>query len=281
MSPPSTQSWASIAANRSRVASADNTFTRYSPTSSTKTDTLYCTIDTSRVADEDTNKTTAGAIRAIVEKEIRATEAHANWRCQAVTRDMKNEKRIRIACRDEGEHQMIKQVAETKIATGIRVLRDELYPIKVDSVNRLTILDDKGEIRSGLAETLSRENETTVAKIAWLSKRDVPKAYGSMAVYVTKGSDASRLLAEGFFHVGGESGTTSIFERRPRPDQCYNCQEIGHKAFQCRNSQKCAKCAKEGHHHSNCKETILKCIPCGGPHESFSKNCRKLYPQHG
>jgi hypothetical protein len=22
----------------------------------------------------------------------------------------------------------------------------------------------------------------------------------------------------------------------------------------------------------------LKCVPCGGPHESFSKNCRKLYP---
>jgi hypothetical protein len=61
---------------------------------------------------------------------------------------------------------MIKQVAETKIVTGIRVLRDELYPIKVDSVNRLTILDDKGEIRTGLAETLGRENETTVAKIA-------------------------------------------------------------------------------------------------------------------
>jgi hypothetical protein len=25
----------------------------------------------------------------------------------------------------------------------------------------------------------------------------------------------------------------------------------------------------------------LKCVPCGGPHESFSRNCRKLYPsQH-
>jgi hypothetical protein len=24
-----------------------------------------------------------------------------------------------------------------------------------------------------------------------------------------------------------------------------------------------------------------KCVPCGGPHESYSRNCRKLYPsQH-
>jgi hypothetical protein len=287
---PSTRSWASIATNQSGAepsqpapndtVSTDNTFTRYPPTSSTKTDTLYCMIDTSRVADEDTNKTSAGAIRTVVEKEIRTKEGHANWRCQAVTRDVKNKNRIRIACRDEAEHQIVKQVAETKIATGVRVLRDEICPIKVDSVNRFAVLDDKGEIRAGVAEALGRENEVTVAKIAWLSKKDTPKAYGSMVVYVTKGSDASRLLAEGFFHAGGEPGTTSSFEHRPRPEQCYNCQEIGHKAFQCKNGQKCAKCAKDGHHHSNCSETVPKCVLCGGPHESFSKNCRKLYPQH-
>jgi hypothetical protein len=232
------------------------------------------------VADEDTNKIIAGAIRAIVEKEIRATEAHANWRCQVMIRDMKNEKRIRIACRDEGEHQMVKQMAETKIAAGIRVLGDEIYPIKVDGVNRLAILDDKGEIRAGVTGILNRENETTVAKIAWLSRKDTLKAYGSMVVYVAKGSDASRFLTEGFFHAEGESGTTSIFERRP-PEQCYNCQEIGHKAFQCRNGQKCAKCAKEGHNHNNYNETIPNCVLCGGSRESFSKNCRKLYPQRG
>ena len=28
-------------------------------------------------------------------------------------------------------------------------------------------------------------------------------------------------------------------------------------------------------------EAVVKCVPCGGPHESFSRNCRKLYPsQH-
>jgi hypothetical protein len=35
-----------------------------------------------------------------------------------------------------------------------------------------------------------------------------------MVVYVTKKSDARRLVAEGFFHAGGESGTTSTFEHR-------------------------------------------------------------------
>jgi hypothetical protein len=103
------------------------------------------------------------------------------------------------------------------------VLLDEFYPIKVDNVKRMAVLDKNDGIRAGAVEAFSEENETMIAKIAWLSKKDVPKAYRSMVVYLTKGIDARRLLVEGFFHAGGESGTTSVFEHRPRPEQCYNC----------------------------------------------------------
>jgi hypothetical protein len=233
------------------------------------------------MADNENDRMSAGPIRTAVETEIRTMENHMNWRCRAVTVDPRNSNRIRIACRDEAEHQLVKKVAEAKIGAGARVLRDELYPIKVDSVKKAAVLDENDEIRAGAAATFSEENETTVAKISWLSRKESTKAYGSMVVFLTKGSDARRLLADGFFHAGGESGVTSAFEYRPRPVQCYNCQEIGHKAFQCKNAQKCAKCSKEGHHHSICNETVLQCVPCGGPHESYSKNCRKLYPaQH-
>lgn len=255
-----------------RTLSTSNT------TPTTFTDTLYCTIDTSKMADNEHERISAGPIRAAVETEIRTMENHMHWRCRAVTVDPKNTSRIRIACRDEAEHQLVKKVAEAKIGAGARVLRDELYPIKVDSVNKAAVLDEKDEIRAGAAAAFSEKNEATVAKIAWLSRKESAKAYGSMVVYLTKGTDARRLLADGFFHAGGESGVTSVFEYRPRPTQCYNCQEIGHKAFQCKNVKKCAKCAAEGHRHGSCDQTVPKCVPCGGPHESYSKNCRKLYP---
>jgi regulator of replication initiation timing len=288
---PPTPSWAAVAGQRSKggptqltqnaTASTNDNFARRLPSPPATIDGLYCVIDTSKVAEEDTGKTSPGAIRTIIEKEIRATNGQDNWRCRAVTRETKNTSRVKIACRDETEQQMIRQAAETKLASGIRVLRDELYPIKVDSVNRLAVLDERGEIRMGTAEALGRENETTVAKMAWLSNKDVAKAYGSMVVYLTKASDARRLLTEGYFHVAGESGYSRIFERRLRPEQCFNCQELGHKAFQCKSAQKCVRYADGGHRHSECTETVLKCVPCGGPHESFSRNCRKLYPsQH-
>jgi hypothetical protein len=191
--------------------------------------------------------------------------------------DPKNTNWFRIACRDEPERQLVKKVIEVIISAGARVLRDNLYLIKVNSIKKAAVLDKQGKIRAGAAAAFSKENKTTITKIAWLSRKESAKAYGSMVVYLTKNTDTRRLLDEGFFHAGGESGVTSAFEHQPRPTQCYNYQEIRHKAFQYNNTQKCAKCAKEGHHHSVCDETVLKYVPCGGPHESYSRNCRKLY----
>jgi hypothetical protein len=245
------------------------------------TDVLYCTIDVSRL-DEDEARLSAGTIRATVENQVRSELDNPTWRCRAVTKDPKNPHRVRITCRDESEHEIVKRVAETKLAPGARILRDGLYPIRVDNVSRIAVLDEENEVRVEITETLGRENDTEVAKVAWLSKRDTPKAYGSMVVYLKKRSEARRFINEGFFVAGGESGTTKAFERRDRPKQCYNCQEItSHKAYQCDRPQVCGRCAQEGHHHSACAGMVPKCIPCGGPHESYSRNCRKLYPsQH-
>ena len=244
-------------------------------------DVFYCTVDVSRLEGEEA-RISAGTIRATVENQVRSELDNPTWRCRAVTKDPKNPYRVRITCRDENEHEIVKRVAETKLAPGARILRDDLYPIKVDNVSRTAVLNEMNEIRIEAAETLGRENDTEVAKVAWLSRRDVPKAYGSMVVYLKKRSEARRFVGEGFFVAGGESGTANVFERRERPRQCYNCQQItNHKAYQCDRPQVCGRCAQEGHHHSACTGTMPKCIPCGGPHESYSRNCRKLYPsQH-
>ena len=148
---------------------------------------------------------TAGTIRAMLEQTIRITKNQESWRCRAVTVDPKRENRIKIACRDEAEHQLVKRVAEANIGRGALVLRDDLYLIKVDSVRRIAVLDENNEIRVGAAEGFGQENEATVAKIAWLSNKEVPRAYSSMVLYLAKADDTRRLLAEGFFHAGGES----------------------------------------------------------------------------
>lgn len=240
----------------------------------------FCTVDMTRVPEEHIGEATPVALRKLIENEMRAPGDQPKWRCVAVTRDRGNINRLRIIGRNKEEVKKIKDIIETKKTPGARILRDQLYPVKVDNVNRTAVIDHEGKVLPGAAEALGQENEVQIAKLAWLSRRDTAKAYGSVVVYVTKAGDARRLLNDGFFYAGGESGYTGIFERRMRPEQCYNCQKIGHKAFQCKNPQVCARCAKEGHHHSSCSEVVIKCVLCSGPHESFSRNCQRLYPSH-
>ncbi|KAE8551008.1 hypothetical protein EYB25_007240 [Talaromyces marneffei] len=192
-----------------------------------------------------------------------------------MVKDPKNADRIKVICRHEEEIQQVKEAAQKIDIPGIRVLRDQLYPVKIDNANRTAVLDADGNILPGAAEVLGKENNVSIAKISWLSKKDSNKAYGSMVVYITRGTDAKRLIDGNYFDIAGESAYTQIFEPRMGPVQCFNCQEMGHKAYSCKKTQTCAKCAVKGHHHSTCQAAILKCVPCGGPHESFSKNCRQ------
>jgi hypothetical protein len=136
------------------------------------------------------------------------------------------------------------------------VLRDQLYPVKVDNANRIAILDQEGKVLPGVAEVLGKENDVHIAKIGWLSRKDTGKAYGSMVVYVTKGCKAARLLQDQYFHVAGESAYTRVFEPRYGPPNCYRCQEVGHKAYSYTKPQVCAKCTQVGHHHSECQAVI-------------------------
>ncbi|KAK1690415.1 hypothetical protein BDP55DRAFT_756068 [Colletotrichum godetiae] len=89
----------------SRVATPGNA------TLPSRSDPLFCTIDTSRV-EEGSDKPNAGRIRAAVEKEMRAMDGQGNWRCRAITVDPRNADRIRIVCRDDAEHKLVKQIVE-------------------------------------------------------------------------------------------------------------------------------------------------------------------------
>ena len=144
-------------------------------------------------------------IRKAIEKEIRTQEDMERWRCTAVVKEARNPDRIRVVCRDEGEVQLVKEAAQKITVPGVRVLRDQLYPVKVDNANRTAVLDADGNILPGVAEALGTENEVNIAKITWLSRKDMGKAYGSMVVYVTKSSEAKRLLEGQYFHLAGES----------------------------------------------------------------------------
>ncbi|KAH8695165.1 hypothetical protein BGW36DRAFT_398467 [Talaromyces proteolyticus] len=66
------------------------------------------------------------------------------------------------------------------------VLKNQLYLVKIDNTNRTAVIDMDENILLGVTQVLRKENRVDIAKIYWLSKKDVNKAYGSMVVYTTK-----------------------------------------------------------------------------------------------
>lgn len=110
---------------------------------------------------------------------------------------------------------MVKQITEVRIRPGAWVFYNKLYPIKVDSIKQIAVLNKNDKIRAKVVEAFSKENKTTITKIIWLSNRESYKAYKLMVVYLTKGNNIIRLLADGFFYTRGESNITNTFKYQP------------------------------------------------------------------
>jgi transcription antitermination factor NusA-like protein len=105
-------------------------------------------------------------IRKVIEAEIQTHENQGTWRCAAVVKEARNLERIRVICRDESEVALVKEAAQKITVPGVRVLRDQLYPVRIDNANRTAVLDTEGKILPGAAKALGRENEVNIAKIA-------------------------------------------------------------------------------------------------------------------
>ncbi|EED14600.1 hypothetical protein TSTA_040790 [Talaromyces stipitatus ATCC 10500] len=74
------------------------------PVPPTMANTLFCTIDTSRVREEDKAK-------AQIANEIQGNEGMETWRCAAVIKDPKNADQVKIICRQEDEILRVKEAA--------------------------------------------------------------------------------------------------------------------------------------------------------------------------
>ncbi|KAI1845222.1 hypothetical protein JX265_014086, partial [Neoarthrinium moseri] len=106
---------------------------------STYNDTPFCTLDTSRMTEERPEIGNPASVRKLVETELRKKEGKEAWRCMAVRKNGTGSDRTRVICRDEGVLREVKKVLEQANIPGSRMLRDQLYPVKVNNVNRTAV----------------------------------------------------------------------------------------------------------------------------------------------
>ncbi|KAL9561263.1 hypothetical protein ACKAV7_014618 [Fusarium commune] len=236
---------------------------------------LFCTIDISGASDDGSDKAQIGEVRQAIEAAVRIRKKDERWRCAAVIRGARNANIIKVICRDEAELHMVREAALGADMPRAKILRERLYPVKINGANRSAVLDSNGNLLPGVTEALGQENEVTIAKMNWLSDKGNGKVYGSMVVYVTMERDARRLLEHKYFHLGGESARTSVFEPRAEVVQCYNCWGLGHKAFVCKEAQRCGRCAERGHYHRQCEAAEPICEEMSTRLQVYQLNVRK------
>ena len=71
------------------------------------------------------------------------------------------------------------------------------------------------------------------------------------------------------------------FRTTPSIQQCFKCQDFGHKAPNCTKKQKCVMCG-EGHSHKNCpnkEKQSPECSNCREPHVANSRGCHAYKDQ--
>jgi len=90
-------------------------------------------------------------------------------------------------------------------------------------------------------------------------------ATGMVKVTAKAGNTVKSWLARG---QGEIQGVRIRVERQRTAMKCFNCNKIGHRASECKESKKCMKCGKEGHLKAECKMTAQDLEEqCGYCHE--------------
>ena len=155
---------------------------------------------------------------------------------------------------------------------GLR-LHEPVYGVVVRRAPIDSPTDDKA-LRS-----LEEENNLktgTITKAAPLRSRkkqqvDENSDDHSLVLYLNDKHAANRCIANGV-NIDFAHHATERFTPQFKATQCFNCYSHGHHASNCKRNPRCGKCS-ENHDTRECKNAVVKCCQCGGPHEAWQARC--------
>ena len=130
-------------------------------------------------------KADSAALRKKIEEEVQNQDE--KFRVKAFIKDRRSPDRLRILCRKEEEFKNVKPATVAIATQGARVLRDQLYPVKINNARVDAILMPDGSLKPNAASEIAEENNTEPAKVACLSAKHNGRAFGSLVAYFTRG----------------------------------------------------------------------------------------------
>ncbi|EKG08961.1 hypothetical protein MPH_14084, partial [Macrophomina phaseolina MS6] len=112
-----------------------------------------------------------GDIRARLQTALQSQEATKEVKCCGITRNPNDAAKVRAFFRTEEDEELVRSNLgwlETAFR-GARIRGRQWHPVKVDNVNKLTILnDDRTTVRTDASEKIGAENDVEVTQVRWL-----------------------------------------------------------------------------------------------------------------
>ena len=162
--------------------------------------------------------------------------------------------------------------SKVKVIKGINDVPEKAYKVVAIGVHQ-TISED--DIKTELAK-----NNVKINKVQRLKYNGQPTR--KVVIQFENEQDMKIALYSGIY-FGRIRIRCESYRTTPQVTQCYKCQGFNHIAKDCKNAQKCLRCA--GAHKSiecpdkNKDSLKLKCSNCNGEHVASSKECPKFKEQ--
>ena len=164
------------------------------------------------------------------------------------------------------------QNSKVKVIKGINDVPEKTHKVVAIGVHQ-TISED--DIKTELAK-----NNVKINKVQRLKYNGQPTR--KVVIHFENEQDMKIALYSGIY-FGRIRIRCESYRTTPQVTQCYKCQGFNHIAKDCKNAQKCLRCA--GAHKSiecpdkNKDSLKLKCSNCNGEHVASSKECPKFKEQ--
>ena len=275
--PPSTQSWASVAASGPQAGSGTTVSKTTSTGTADKDNMRQLVIDVSRVGEGTVEKvaTTETAKQAIqqgmdsVERLVgTAVKGFRVWRANEGTSVIKFSV-------DKDKEAAIRQTTAEWLEPalpGARLVGPKWYPVKADWIEVALAMDaESGKVSRSAMERFGTENRVEVCTMRWLGRPRPSGQHASAVIKVATKEEAEKLLKSDSVMFGGGGIMVSPFEERRTPVACFKCRRFGHRARDCMRPETCDMCGQEG--HLRCETVNLRCVNCQGPHRASQREC--------
>ena len=169
------------------------------------------------------------------------------------------------------------------LGQNVKVSLPKAFQTKKAQTKSLAVKRVPNDITDSEFQEFLDLNQINYAKAERLKSKKDSRALPIFRLEINDPTEAEALISQNLVcNVTGIVYKVEEFRQPISVSQCFNCQNFGHTAKNCRSKIRCLIYG-EGHSHKGCPNREAKkpkCANCKGPHVASYKGCPEYKKRH-